>query len=85
MNDEFLQDAKDAIEMVNVVAKTIEHMSSRSRISLLCSLLAEDICMRSYSERQECLIDVLGFLPVAVRQMEKEMRDEIAENARGEE
>lgn len=69
--------------MVNSVAESIAHLTSRGRMSLLLSLLAEEICNRPYGDRQEQLKEVLDFLPVAVGVMEEELRADIAKNARG--
>ena len=70
------------IALVQPVSRRIAHLSVEGRITLLCNLLAQEICNLPLSERDEELARVRRDLPDMLDATEQGMREALAQNAR---
>lgn len=75
---------KAILALVRPVANQIESLSIDGRITLLCGLLAQEMCNLPPSDRAAELDRVLDELPGILRASEDGMRQALAENARDE-
>ena len=74
--------AKAIIGLVKPIAKRMEHLSVESRITLLCGLLAQEICNLPMGDREDELERVLDEMPSILRATERGMREALVGNAR---
>ena len=72
----------DIIAMVIPVAKRIAHLPVAGRITLLCALLAQEICSLPPTDRDAEFNRVLRDLPSIMTSTEDGMRQALVENAR---
>jgi hypothetical protein len=72
------------VALVQPISRKIAHLSSEGRITLLCALLAQEICCLPPAEREPELRSVLRCLPSIFLATEKTMREALADNARRE-
>lgn len=73
---------KAIIALVLPMARKMERLPIPARITLLMSLLAQEICNLPFAERDEALAEVIRDLPGALDATEKGMREALAYNAR---
>ena len=70
------------LALVKPVASLMAHLSIDGRITLLCALLAQEMCNLPLAERDDELRRVLRELPGILDATERGMREAIAQNAR---
>ena len=70
------------LALVRPVAANMERLSIEGRITLLCALLAQEMCNLPPSERDEELRRVMQEMPDIMRSTEAGMRQALAMNAK---
>lgn len=76
-------EAPAIVALVRPVASRMAHLSVDGRITLLCALLAQEMCNLPPTERDDELRRVLRELPGILDATESGMREALALNAKG--
>jgi hypothetical protein len=80
--DDKTTEMRAIVKLVRPIAATMEHISLDGRITLLCAMLAQEICHLPVGERADELRRVVRELPDILDKTEIGMRAALVRNAR---
>jgi hypothetical protein len=82
VSDQQTTEEQAILALVRPMAANMERLSIEGRITLLCALLAQEMCNLPPSERDEELRRVMREMPDIMRLTEAGMRQALAMNAK---
>lgn len=77
-----MSEGPSIVALVRPMVRQMGTLSPEGRITLLCGLLAQEICCRPASERMPLLVEILDEIPSIFRATEEGMREALAQNAK---